>query len=154
MRTESPQNTSQANDSRRNTLDGLLVGKTDSTLVQLFRYTFVGGFAFLVDFCSLFALTEFAHLHYLVSAAVAFLFGLATNYALSIVWVFNKRSMGSAWFEFLVFSSIGVIGLGLNELLIWFFTARIGFHYLVSKIVSTVAVYCWNFFARKYTLFS
>jgi putative flippase GtrA len=56
--------------------------------------------------------------------------------------------------EFLVFAGIGVIGLGLNELIIWFFTARIGLHYLASKIVSTVAIYCWNFFARKVALFS
>jgi len=51
-------------------LDKLLTRKTDNTLVQLFRYSFVGGFAFLLDFGSLFALTEFVGLHYLVSAVI------------------------------------------------------------------------------------
>ena len=43
-------------------------GKTDNTIVQLFRYTFVGGFAFVVDFGLLYVLTEYAHFHYLLSA--------------------------------------------------------------------------------------
>jgi hypothetical protein len=37
--------------------------------VQIVRYTFVGGLAFLVDFGVLFALTQFLGIHYLVSAA-------------------------------------------------------------------------------------
>jgi hypothetical protein len=54
---------------RESLLRRLFIDKTDSTLIQLFRYTFVGGIAFLVDFGSLYALTEYARVHYLVSAA-------------------------------------------------------------------------------------
>ena len=32
-------------------------------------------------------------------------------------------------------------------------TERVHFHYLVPKIISTVFVYFWDFFARKITLF-
>lgn len=127
--------------------------QTDNTLIQLFRYTIVGGFAFIVDFCSLFIFTEFFNVHYLVSAALAFLLGLTTNYILSIIWVFDRRTLSSRWIELGIFAFIGVIGLGFNELFIWFFTEYVHFHYLMSKIVSTVFVYLWNFFARKFTLF-
>ncbi|KPL02914.1 MAG: polysaccharide synthesis protein GtrA [candidate division Zixibacteria bacterium SM23_73_2] len=122
-------------------------------LIQLFRYTFVGGIAFLVDFGSLFALTEFCGVHYLISAAIAFILGLVTNYLLSIIWVFSRRTLKSRWLELYIFALIGVVGLGFNELFIWFFTERVNLHYLLSKIVSTVFVYLWNFFARKYILF-
>ena len=127
--------------------------KTDNTLIQLFRYTFVGGIAFVVDFGSLFLLTEFAGVHYLVSAAISFLFGLATNYLLSILWVFNTRSISNRYHEFIIFGIIGIIGLGLNELIIWRFTEYLHFHYLISKIISAIVVYLWNFFARKNLLF-
>ncbi len=137
----------------RKLVDDLFINKTNNTLIQLFRYTFVGGIAFIIDFGSLFALTEFFHIHYLISAAIAFLFGLSTNYCLSILWVFDKRAVQSRWMEFFIFGFIGLIGLGLNELIIWFFTEKIHFHYLISKIVSTIVVYCWNFFVRKLTLF-
>lgn len=131
----------------------LIAGKTDSLLIQLFRYTFVGGVAFLVDFGSLFALTEFVGVHYLTSAAIAFILGLITNYLLSIIWVFAKRTLTNRWAELFIFSLIGIVGLGFNELFIWFFTEKVHLYYLLSKIVSTFFVYLWNFFARKYILF-
>ena len=57
----------------RVSLHRLVVSRASSLGVQFFRYLFVGGAAFVVDYGSLFALTEFAGIHYLVSAAVAFL---------------------------------------------------------------------------------
>ena len=120
---------------------------------QLGRYTFVGAIAFAFDFVSLFALTHFGGVHYLVAAGISFLIGLFVNYALSIKWVFTRRSIGDKRIEFLLFAGIGLAGLGLNELLIWIFTEIARLHYLVSKIVSTVFVYFGNFFARKYSLF-
>ena len=52
-----------------------------------------------------------------------------------------------------IFTCIGMIGLGLNELFMWAFTERVRLHYLMSKAVATVFVYFWNFFARKFILF-
>ncbi|MDP3066192.1 MAG: GtrA family protein, partial [Methanobacteriaceae archaeon] len=78
-----------------NSLDKLLKDGTDNTSIQLFRYVFVGGVAFLVDFGSLYLLTEFFGIYYLTSAAIAFLLGLITNYILSISWVFNKRTLNN-----------------------------------------------------------
>lgn len=132
----------------------LLNHQTDNTVIQLLRYTLVGGGAFVVDFAALIALTELLDVYYLVSAAIAFIFGLITNYVLSIRWVFYKRSLESAWVEFGIFALIGVIGLGLNQLFMWTFTEYAHFHYIESKIASTVFVYLWNFFARRQALFS
>ncbi|MCK9205393.1 MAG: GtrA family protein [Bacteroidales bacterium] len=129
-------------------------GKTDNTLLQLFRYGFVGGIAFLVDFGTLFVLTEYIHFHYLLSAAIGFIFGLIVNYLLSIEWVFNNRTIGNRWLEFLFFTIIGLIGLGLNELFLWILTDILAVYYLLSKIITTILVYFWNFFARKALLFN
>ena len=134
-------------------LNRLLKEETERTIIQLFRYVFVGGAAFIVDFGSLFILTDFFGIYYLISAAIAFILGLIVNYALSISWVFNNRKLDNLTLEFGVFSLIGIVGLGLNEVFIWFFTAEVGFYYLISKIISAVIVLFWNFFARKYVLF-
>jgi len=131
----------------------LFIDQTDNTFVQLFRYTFVGGTAFIVDFGLLFVLTDLVNIHYLISAAISFLLGLATNYWLSIIWVFNRRILTNKSLEFGIFAFIGIIGLGFNELFIWFFTEYVHFHYLLSKIVSTVFVFLWNFIVRKFILF-
>jgi putative flippase GtrA len=121
--------------------------------VQLFRYGIVGGIAFVVDYGSLWLLTEVFGLNYLVSAAIAFLLGLTCNYLLSTRWVFGESKLKNRWAEFAAFSIIGVAGLGLNELIMWAFTDGLHFHYMLSKVVSTVIVFFWNFFARRYLVF-
>jgi putative flippase GtrA len=134
-------------------IEKLLTRQIDNTLIQFFRYIFVGGIAFIVDFSLLFIFTDIFNIYYLISAALAFLIGTIVNYILSIYWVFDKRSLKNKSFEFGIFALIGFIGLGLNELIIWFFTEQIHFHYLVSKIISAWFVLLWNFSARKFLLF-
>ena len=126
---------------------------TDKLLVQFVRYFFVGGFAFIVDFGLLYILTEYAGLHYLLSATLSFIAGLLVNYIISCIWVFNNSKFKNRLVEFLIFAAIGIVGLGLNDTLIWLFTDCIGTHYMFSKIVAAAIVYLWNFFARKYIVF-
>jgi putative flippase GtrA len=114
----------------------------------------VGGLAFAIDFGLLYLLTEFAGLHYLVSAAVAFLSGLVTNYWLSRMWVFDRRTLQNSAVEFVIFAAIGVVGLAFNEGIIWAVREKIHLHYLVAKAISTGIVLMWNFGARRWLLFS
>lgn len=139
--------------SLKTSLERLLKHQTDKTSIQFFRYILVGGTAFIVDFGSLYAFTEFFGVYYLISAAIAFLLGLVANYLLSIGWVFNRRSFDNRTFEFGIFAMIGIVGLGLNEIFIWFFTAELNFYYLISKIIAAILILFWNFFARKWALF-
>lgn len=120
---------------------------------QFSRYVVVGGLAFMIDFGSLYTLTEFAGYHYLISAAVAFLLGLLTNYCLCRLWVFDRRTMESAPLEFLIFAVIGIVGLGLNEAIMWFVGEVVHLHYLIGKVISASIVLIWNFGARKLILF-
>jgi len=124
-----------------------------STIGQFARYLIVGGVAFAVDFATLAALTEAAGLHYLVSAAVAFLAGLGVNYILSRAWVFGESRVKNAAAEFALFALIGVVGLALNETIIWTVSAIAGRSYLLGKLASAGLVLLWNFGARKYFLF-
>ncbi len=121
--------------------------------MQLLRYFVVGGVAFAVDFGLLWLLTA-CGVHYLISAAIAFCAGLTVNYALSVSWVFETRAMESRVAEFVFFAVIGVLGLGLNEVVMWTVAEVLGGHYLVAKAVSAAVVFFWNFTARKYLLFN
>lgn len=134
-------------------LKTILKEKPDSLIGQLFRYAIVGGISFVVDYGSLWLLTEKAGLPYLWSAAIAFILGLICNYLLSTAWVFGESRIKNAWGEFLAFAIIGVIGLGLNELIMYACTDGLGFHYMLSKIVSTGIVFFWNFLARRFLVF-
>ena len=135
-------------------IHSLFKKENNSTLVQLFKYTFAGGFAFLVDFGTLYLLTEYFKTNYLIAAGVGFIFGLGINYFLSIRWIFNKRSINNQLFEFIIFAIIGIVGLGLNELFLWILTELFFIYYLFSKLIVSLALYTWNFYARKLLLFN
>jgi len=140
-------------DSSESSIDKLIKNQTDRTHIQFFRYIFVGGIAFIVQFSSLYALTSILGVYYLISAPIAFILGLIANYTLSIYWVFSKHKFNNMWSEFMIFSIIGVVGLGLNEAFMWFFTDYLGLFYLISNIFAAALILFWNFFARKLTLF-
>jgi len=135
------------------TLQAFLFGATGSLLQQFSRYLVVGGVAFVVDFGLLYLLTELAGLYYLISAAIAFLFGLLTNYCLSRLWVFDRRTIKNVAVEFVIFTAIGIVGLGLNEVIIWYVREKIHFHYMFAKAISAGLVLIWNFGARRSVLF-
>jgi putative flippase GtrA len=120
---------------------------------QALRYLLVGGVAFIVDFSALVFLAEFAGFSPLVAAAIAFIFGMVTNYLLSVRWVFVSRSVNQPLVEFVVFVLIGLFGLGWSELLLYLGDAHFGIDYRISKLLSAVFVLCWNFGVRKVLLF-
>jgi len=126
---------------------------TDNIYIQVFRYVLAGALAYGLDYCSLIVFVEIVKIHYLTAALVAFLIGAVTSYILNVRWVFDSRTFNNKYYEILIFVVIGVVGLIMNQCIIWFFTENASFHYLFSKLVATMIVFVWNFFARKYILF-
>lgn len=125
------------------------------TGAELIRYFAASALALAVDFGLLVVLTEAVGLHYQVSGALAFVCGAAVIYLLSIRWVFATRRMaGRPSAELAIFVAIGVVGLGLNHVMLGLGTEDLGLPYEVSKIGSVGAVFTWNFIARKLTLFT
>lgn len=131
----------------------VFVHKTQNTYVQFFRYGFVSVAALAVDFGGLVFLKEYAHLNYLLAATISFVAGLIVNYLLSAFWVFHSSKLLNKKHEFLLFTGIGLIGLGLTDLILWILTSGLGIYYVLSKAIATVIVYFWNFGARKKYVF-
>ena len=135
-------------------IKSLFKAKNESIWIQLMRYGITGLGATAVDFIVLTVLTEtFGERLLLVWTAIAFIAGLTVTYLLSTNWVFTARRFKSRTAEITVFILIGVVGLGLTELLMWFFATKIDLHYLISEMISGTTVFIWNFTAKKLILF-
>ena len=128
----------------------LLKYPTNHPIVQLFRYGMVVVIAFPIDFGLLYIFTDKFHMFYVLSAILSFTISMAVNFALSVWWVFTKRTARALWHEAALFGMIGFIGLGLTAFLVWFLTAGVGLHYLVSKLVAVTVVFFWSFGARRF----
>ena len=123
--------------------------KTNNTFIQFFRYLFVGGIAAVVNIGMLYVFTDILSLYYLLSNVLSFTLGLIVNYLLSKKFVFQEEVSISKTKEFIIYAIIGVVGLGLDTFLIWIFTDIMKIYYMISKLLSTMIVFIWNFVARK-----
>lgn len=130
-------------------IDRLFRQPTDNIFIQMFRYIFVGGTAFAVDFFFLYFFSDICHIHYLISGILSFIISVMVNYWMSTQWVFNQDGSNNRFMEFNMFLLISTIGLVFTEILLWFFTDIMGMYYLISKIIAAVIVLFWNFLARR-----
>ena len=127
----------------------MFIEKTDNSLLQFIRYFFVGGVAAVVNIGMLFIFTDVCHIYYLVSNIISFTLGLIVNYILSKLLVFQDKVSLSTSKEFIIYAIIGVVGWGIDTLLMSIFTDTFNIYYMLSKIISTLLVFIWNFGARK-----
>ncbi len=121
--------------------------------IQIFRYLVAGFLAFSVDALLLFTFTEYLHFHYLFSTVLAYSFGLLVSYITNISWVFNKRKQKRQTIEVIIFILITLFGLIITYVLMWFFTSKLEIYYIISKIITTLVVFVWNFILKKWILF-
>lgn len=116
---------------------------------QILKFGVVGGTAFLIDYGLLFLLTEFAGIHYLLSGTISFAASVIYNYILSVVWVFDPVGERSKAKDMAVFLILSVIGLGINQVIMWILVELFGVYYMLSKIAATAIVMVYNFITRK-----
>jgi len=109
----------------------------------------VGGSAFLIDAGILFALTNYLNIYYLLSSMISFTVSVIYNYILSITWVFDAKKNSSKEKELLIFMVLSIVGLGINQLLMWLLVDWGHLYYMLSKIVATGVVMVYNFVTRK-----
>lgn len=130
-----------------------ILPKTDNLFIQFFRYFGVSGICLLVDTGTLFLLTKYAGIHYLVSTFIGYSLGMILNYILSVTWVFKTKRLVNKPMEFGIFVAIGLTGMALNQGLMWLCTDLLGLYFMLSRLISAGIGYTWKFFTRKYILF-
>ncbi len=131
---------------------------------EVIRFVVTGGVCFLIEFAALVLLRDKAGLDTLIAVPIAFLISVIVNYILCVRWVFTgaKEQKNAAKAGFLITS---VMGLLLNEGLMWLFRAMFGEDaavltvfgfvvtmYMVNKCLATVIVMVWNYFTKRYIL--
>lgn len=115
----------------------------------MIKFGFVGFLCFFIDYGIMVLLTEVAGIVYLVSSACSFTVSVIVNYILSVTFVFETDKEKSRIKEFIVFVFLSIIGLGINQLCMWFGVELLHISYLLVKIGATAVVMVYNFISRK-----
>ncbi|MBR4718890.1 MAG: GtrA family protein [Lachnospiraceae bacterium] len=140
-------------------------------MTQIIRFGFVGGTAFIIDYLITLAISVLcrkAGMDVASAAAAGGLFGftisLIYNYFMSMKFVFERRDDLDRKKEFIIFTVLSIIGLGLNELILYFgvvvcdkiVPVIVDEHpsliTTLVKMFATGVVMVYNFISRKMTL--
>lgn len=116
---------------------------------QLFKFGIVGGIAFLIDY-AIFALLTLIGINYLIAQIISFTISLMFNYIASVKWVFDTKTRTKN--TTIVFILLSIIGLELNEILLYIGVDILNYHELIVKLFATVVVMIFNFITRKLIL--
>jgi Predicted membrane protein len=120
---------------------------------KLLRYAAASGAALAVDVGLILLLNLQLGLHYLWSAAIGFSFGCIVAYVISVVFVFDDQSGRDSKTQFLLFCFVGVLGLGLNHVILYIGVDLFALHVLLAKGISAGIVFWFNFFLRGTQVF-
>lgn len=116
---------------------------------QIFKFGIIGVLAFVIDYGIMILLTEVFNINYLISSGISFTISVIFNYICSMKYVFVGRDDISKEKEFIIFVILSVIGLGINQLVMWLMVDKLGMFYAIVKLFATAVVMVWNFVTRK-----
>ena len=123
--------------------------KTEKLVIQIFKFGIVGVVATIIDFVFLYVFKDFCHFNTLISNTLSFCISVIYNYWASIKWVFDINKEKNPQKNFIVFILFSIIGLILNDLIMWIATDNLNIYYMISKIIATSIVMIFNFITRK-----
>jgi putative flippase GtrA len=116
---------------------------------QIMKFGVVGFLCFFIDYFVLFAVTEFLGIDYLISSAISFSVSVIVNYILSITFVFSTKKDANKAKEFILFVVLSLVGLLINQVIMWVSVEKMAIYYLIAKIGATAIVMVYNFITRK-----
>jgi len=107
----------------------------------------------IIDFGTTWLLKEKARVNKYIANSTGFILAATSNYIWNRFWTFHSENTHVAT-EYLSFILISIAGLGLNNLILYFFTDKLKFNFYLSKLIAIGFVTVWNFVLNYLITFS
>ncbi len=121
-------------------------------LARFLKFCAVGFSGVFVNIGILWALTEFAGLYYLLSAAVSIEVSIISNFVLNDYFTFKDRRWGQGKSfprRLLKFNLVSLAGVGINLGVLLVLTEAAGLYYLLSQLCGIVVATMWNYLVNS-----
>jgi putative flippase GtrA len=117
------------------------------SLLKLARFGVVGTIGVGVDFGITWICKEKLSFNKFIANTCGFTLAVVNNYILNRLWTF--QSTNRDWQpEFARFVLFALIGLLLNNVLLWIFNERLHTRFYLAKAAAIACVFVWNFFSN------
>ena len=121
--------------------------------LKLIRFCIVGFSGLGLDFLTTWTLKEKIRINKYYANSFGFIFAASSNYYLNRIWTFNSTN-ANIHTEYTNFIIVALIGLALNNLLIFIFHSKFKKEFYFSKIVAILLTTIWNFLANNFYTFA
>jgi dolichol-phosphate mannosyltransferase len=112
-----------------------------TSLLRFFGFALVGLSGILVNSLFIFLATDKLHIYYLVSAAIATVASTLWNFGLTEAIVYRSKERAEGLVRrLLLFSGMNILALALRTPMIYLLTSLIGVNYLISNLISLIAL--------------
>ncbi len=120
-------------------------------IFQYVKFAAVGITSLIVDYVFMVFLTENTvfGLDYFQACAFSYTLSVFVNYFLSMRYVFQGREDMGKVKEASIFFVLSLVGLLLNQMIMWIAVEVFQIYYVVAKLLSTLLVTNYNFISRK-----
>ena len=112
--------------------------------VRFIRFGIVGASGMIVDFGVTWLCKEKLLWNKYISNSLGFILAATNNYLWNRIWTFQSQSEAVAR-EYMSFVLIAVLGLGLNNLIIYLLHEKLHWNFYLSKLIAIGCVTLWNF---------
>jgi putative flippase GtrA len=111
------------------------------------KYIIAGMTAAAVDIFLLFIFTDYAHIWYLASSALAFIISFFVGFALQKFWTFGCRDLNAIYKQGFFYLITGFFCLALNSAGLYVFVDHLHIHYIIAQILTggIVALFSFSF---------
>lgn len=131
------------------TMGAMDSSKLTALFAQFMKFGIVGFLAFCIDYGLFLLMHQVFGVYYLVASTTSFILSTIFNYACSMRYVFKGRPDQTKVQQFAIFFVLSVIGLGVNQLVLWLCVDVFGIAAWFGKLVATAIVMVFNFVTRK-----
>ena len=121
-------------------------------IIQLFKFIAVGFSGLIIDFGITFLCKEKILLNKYISNSIGFAIAASSNYFFNRIWTFNS-SNPNITIEFSSFLLVSIIGLLINNSILWLIHNKLGINFYLAKFGAIVVATFWNFFTNYYFTF-
>lgn len=113
-------------------------------LERFIRFGIVGASGMVVDFGVTWLCKEKLRWNKYLSNSLGFILAATNNYLWNRWWTFQSQNQAVAR-EYISFVLIALVGLGLNNLIIYLLHERAHLNFYLSKLIAIGCVTIWNF---------
>ncbi|MBK9335576.1 MAG: GtrA family protein [Lewinellaceae bacterium] len=114
---------------------------------KFLKFGAVGFSGVFVDFGVTWVCREKVRLNQYVANSTGFLCAVVSNYTLNRIWTFQSQDPSVA-LQFSKFLLASLIGLAINNGIIYLLNERFRVNFYVAKLAATAVVTVWNFWAN------